>query len=139
MKPAHTKRAESRCSITDRICLCSLLGLCLLAGCGTKQVAGDDPPPVTPAVNNHFVTLKWEASKSKVAGYNIYRAFKNEAPVKLTNQIVAGTEYTDSTVEASRTYIYYIASVDSNGRQGILSKGVEVKVPKTAEAAAGDR
>lgn len=114
------------------MCFCALLGLCQLAGCGTKQYAGDNPPPVAPVVNAHFVTLKWEPSKSKVSGYNVYRALKNEAAVKLTKEIVAGTEYTDGTVDASRTYVYYVASVDSTGRQGRLSKGVEVKVPKTA-------
>lgn len=120
-----------RCTIFGKSCLCALLGLCMLAGCGTKQIAGDDPPPVTPTVNAHFVTLKWEPSKSKVAGYHVYRALKNEAPVKVTNEVVPGTEYTDPTVEASRTYVYYVASVDSTGRQSILSKGVEVKVPET--------
>jgi fibronectin type 3 domain-containing protein len=125
-----------RCTITGKSCLCALLGLCMLAGCGAKQVAGDDPPRVTPAVNTHFVTLNWEPSKSKVAGYNVYRALKNEAPVKLTNEIVPGTEYTDTNVEASRAYVYYVASVDPAGRQGILSKGVEVKVPETTSKGA---
>ena len=130
------KSPAMRCTISGKSCLCALLGLCVLAGCGTKQVAGDNPPPVTPAVNAHFVTLKWEPSKSKVAGYSIYRALKNEAPVKLTNEIVSGTEYTDPTVEASRTYLYYVASVDSAGHQGILSKAVEVKVPETTSKVA---
>jgi hypothetical protein len=134
------KSPAMRCTITGKSCLCALLGFCVLVGCGTKQVAGDDPPPVSPVVNAHFVTLKWEPSKSKVSGYHVYRALKNEAPVKLTNEIVPATEYTDPTVQGSRTYIYYVASVDSTGRQGTLSKGVEVKVPETtSRTASADR
>jgi hypothetical protein len=133
---AYMKTTEARCSIIDGICLCALLSLCALAGCGKKQIAADSPPPVSPSLNPHSVTISWAASKSKVAGYNVYRAIPPAKPVKLTNGIVTGTEYIDTTVEAGRTYVYYVTSVDLTGVEGISSNGIEVTVPNTASAPA---
>lgn len=125
------KSPESRCSITDRICLCALLGLCVLAACEKKQAAADILPAPAPIVNPHSVTLKWTPSKSKVAGYNVYRALPKAKPVRLTDRIVLGAEYTDATVEAGRTYTYYVTSVGLTGLEGDSSKGIEVKIPAT--------
>jgi fibronectin type 3 domain-containing protein len=111
--------------------LCALLGLCALAGCEKKQAAADILPAPAPIVNPHSVTLNWTPSKSKVAGYNVYRALPKAKPVKLTDGIVLATEYTDTTVEAGRTYTYYVTSVDLTGLEGVSSKGIEVKVPAT--------
>ena len=132
------KSPQVRCSIIDRVCLCTILGLCALAGCEKKPTAADNTPAPAPVVNPHSVTLTWAPSKSKVAGYNVYRAPAPqkpakklaEKPVKLTDGIVLGTEYSDNTVEPGRTYIYYVTSVDLTGLEGVSSKGIEVTVPE---------
>ena len=124
-----------RCSFTDRVCLCALVGLCSLAGCGKKQTTADSPSPA-PAVNPHSVTLSWAPpSKSKVAGYHVYRALLHEKPLRLTDRMVLGTEYTDTTVEAGRTYTYYVTAVDVSGLEGVPSKGIEAQVPAAAPEA----
>jgi fibronectin type 3 domain-containing protein len=79
----------------------------------------------------HSVTLSWIASKSPVAGYNVYREFQYGGPVKLTSSVVAGTVYTDNTVAAGRTYSYFVTSVDSKGQESKPSEKVWATVPTT--------
>jgi hypothetical protein len=115
---------------TRAICLFCILPLWMLAGCAKKQPATADPkPPV--ALNPHSVTISWTASKSKVAGYNVYRSSPPDKPVKLTDGIVLGTQYTDKTAEAGHRYVYFVTSVDLTGLEGVSSKGIEATVPKT--------
>jgi fibronectin type 3 domain-containing protein len=102
----------------------------MLAGCEKKQPAIVDPMrPVV--VNPHSVTISWTASKSKVAGYNVYRSSPPDKPVKLTDGIVLGTQYTDKTAEAGHKYVYFVTSVDLTGLEGVSSGGIEATVPKT--------
>jgi fibronectin type 3 domain-containing protein len=105
---------------------CCLL-LLVLAGCGTKPIA--DTPPSARVVSTHSVTIRWTASKTKVAGYNVYRLSPSDLTVKLTHEIVLGTEYTDSTAEAGHTYSYFVTAVDGKGRESSPSEKVDVKVP----------
>jgi len=108
-------------------CLFSFVALALVAGCGKKAA------PQTPAepVNPHSVTISWVASKSQVAGYNVYRSSGSGNPVKLTNGIVLGTEYTDRTVAAGQTYSYYVTSVDFKGIESKPSGKIMATVPST--------
>ncbi len=113
-------------------CLYSLAALSLVAGCGTlhswyAQKASDNP---------HSVTVGWTASKSPVAGYNVYRASPPNGPVKLTMSLVPGTQYTDRTVEAGRTYTYSVTSVDSKGVESSPSAKITVTVPTTVTPSA---
>jgi len=119
---------------TRAIWLFCLVQLGVFAGCEKKQPAAVSPTPMPPvAVNPHSVRITWTASASKVAGYNVYRSSPPEKPVKLTDGIVLGTEYTDNTVQAGRKYVYFVTSVDLTGLEGISSKGIEVKVPTTVD------
>jgi fibronectin type 3 domain-containing protein len=109
--------------------LLSFVALSLFAGCG-KKLSGDTQTPAAP-VNPHSVTITWTASKSPVAGYNVYRLSTSSGPVKLTNGIVLGIQYTDRTVEAGHTYSYYVTSVDSKGMESNPSGNITVTVPTT--------
>jgi fibronectin type 3 domain-containing protein len=110
-----------------RFCLFSLVGLSLLAA-REEKLGGATQTPAEPA-NPHSVTITWTASKSPVAGYNVYRVSEPGGPVKLTPRIVSGTEYTDRTVEAGHTYSYYVTSVDSKGKESRPSGKITATVP----------
>jgi hypothetical protein len=149
-KPLH-------CSPALRVfCLASLAAFSLLAGCGkvhgwlsnhrrgramlsrVQKVRGwfsrlqFQEEPNEP----HSVTITWVASKSPVLGYNVYREFQYEGPVKLTPQILPGTQYTDTTVKRGRTYTYYITSVNSKGLESVPSERITVTVPMAAASSA---
>jgi fibronectin type 3 domain-containing protein len=109
------------------LCLFSFVALSLLPGCGKlrswyTQKGADNP---------HSVTITWNASKSQVAGYNVYRESQPGGPVKLTTSIVSDTQFTDKTVEAGQTYSYYVTSVDFKGLEGTPSAKIMVTIPKT--------
>lgn len=110
-------------------CLVSFVALALVAGCG-KKLGGGAQGPAEP-VNPHSVTISWVASKSQVAGYNVYRSSDSGDPVRLTNGIVLGTEYTDRTVAAGQTYSYYVTSVDLKGIESKPSGKITATVPTT--------
>jgi hypothetical protein len=107
-------------------CLVFFVALSVLAGCGQK-LNGDTQKPANP----HSATISWIASPSQVAGYNVYRISGSGSPVKLTNGLVSGTQYTDTTVEAGKTYSYYVTSVDSKGVESQPSGKITVTVPTT--------
>ena len=104
------------------------MALALVAGCGKKSA---DPQSPAEPVNPHSVTISWVASKSQVAGYNVYRSSGSGNPVRLTNGIVLGTEYTDRTVAAGQTYSYYVTSVDFKGIESKPSGKITTTVPTT--------
>jgi len=84
----------------------------------------------------HSVTITWVASKSPVAGYNVYRDFQYAGPVKLTPQPIPGTQYTDTTVLRGRIYSYFVTSVDSKGLESVPSERITVTVPMGAAPSA---
>jgi hypothetical protein len=78
----------------------------------------------------HSVTLSWTASTSTVSGYNVYRSTTSGGPYTLlTSTLVAGTTYTDSTVQAGVTYFYVVTAVDANGSQSVNSNEASAAVP----------
>src|SRR5581483_1728975 len=96
--------------------------------------ASNSPSVVTLAgsgVNAHSVDLTWTASTSTVSGYNVYRREQSESSytAKLNSSLVAGTTYTDSTVEAGKTYFYVARAVDSNGVESVNSNEAQAVVP----------
>ena len=122
------KSLHSRESL-HRFSLLAVAALSLLAGCG--KLRSWYTPAQKETDNPHSVTITWTASKSPVAGYNVYRLSTSGTPVKLTNGIVLGTQYTDRTVEAGHTYSYYVTSVDSKGIESNPSGNITVTVPTT--------
>ena len=96
-----------------------------LAGCGKLHEFFAPSAPEYP----HFVTINWDPSKTPVAGYSVYRQFQQSGPIRLTPQIVTKTQYVDGSVQAGRTYTYYVTSVDSNGLESKPSEKIVVTVP----------
>jgi fibronectin type 3 domain-containing protein len=81
-------------------------------------------------VNYHSVTIGWTPAKPEVAGYNVYREWQFSGPIRLTPQIVQGSQYVDKTAIAGHTYTYYVTSVDSGGLESKPSESISVNVPK---------
>ena len=78
----------------------------------------------------HTVAVKWDASSSRVAGYNVYRSTTpGGAYVKLNPSIIQGLSYTDETVRNGVTYYYVARAVDSEGRESINSNEGAAAVP----------
>ena len=71
----------------------------------------------------HFVSLNWTAStSSNIAGYNVYRASASSGPYgKITSALVAGTSYTDTTVQPGQSYYYVCTAVDTNNNESAYS------------------
>jgi fibronectin type 3 domain-containing protein len=108
-----------------KVRLLAFLSLLLLAGCGKlhnlyAQMGSDKP---------HSVTIRWTASVSRVAGYNVYRASPPTGRIKLTANIIHETQYVDKTVEVGRTYSYSVTSVDFKGGESVPSEIVTVTIP----------
>jgi hypothetical protein len=78
----------------------------------------------------HRVVLKWRASSSQVAGYNVYRS---TAPagnyVRINSSPVLGTTFTDNTVESGLTYYYVTRAVDALGRESVNSNEASAAIP----------
>jgi fibronectin type 3 domain-containing protein len=78
----------------------------------------------------HSVTLNWTASTSVVVGYNIYRAAQSGGPyTKLNSSLVHATNYTDTTVQAGRTYLYVVTATDAQGHESEFSNKIQAMVP----------
>lgn len=79
----------------------------------------------------HDVILSWSDS-SAVAGYDVYRGSSSggESSSPLNTEPIAGTSYTDTSVQAGRTYYYKITAVAANGStQSGSSSEVSATVP----------
>jgi fibronectin type 3 domain-containing protein len=81
------------------------------------------------ARNPHSVTVSWKPGKSPVAGYNVYRVMPPGGPIKLSPAIVTDTQFTDRTVAAGNTYLYFVTTVDSKGVESRPSDKLSVAVP----------
>jgi hypothetical protein len=79
----------------------------------------------------HSASLNWTAStSSNVTGYNVYRAAQSGGPyTKLTSSPVAGTSYTDVTVQAGQSYYYVTTAVDSSSNESVYSNQATAAVP----------
>ena len=81
----------------------------------------------------HSASLNWTAStSSNVTGYNVYRAIQSGGPyTKVTSSPVAGTSYTDVTVQAGQSYYYVTTAVDIGGNESVYSNEATAVVPST--------
>jgi hypothetical protein len=78
----------------------------------------------------HSVTLNWDASASKVSGYNVYRSTTSGSGyIKLNASLVTVTSYTDTSVQSGSTYFYVTTSVDANGVESADSNQATAVVP----------
>jgi hypothetical protein len=78
----------------------------------------------------HKVTLKWQASGSQVAGYNVYRSTTPAGNyVRINSSPVPGNTFTDNTVESGLTYYYVTRAVDALGRESVNSNEASAAIP----------
>ena len=92
---------------------------------GTVSLSGTGVAPV-----QHSVALTWSASSSTVSGYNVYRSTVSGGPyTKINTSLVAGLNYTDSTVQSGTTYFYVTTAVDSSGNESVYSNEVSAPIP----------
>jgi len=93
----------------------------------TVVVSGTGVAPV-----QHSATLNWDASTSTVSGYNVYRGtVSGGSYTKLNSSLVAGLNYTDSTVQSGTTYYYVTTAVDSSGDESVYSNQAAAVIPST--------
>jgi len=67
-------------------------------------------------------------------GYYVYRETQFSGPIKLTPQIIVGTQYVDKSVEAGHNFPYFVTSVDS---RGLESKPSDKIVPSPSLSSTG--
>jgi hypothetical protein len=79
---------------------------------------------------SHFATLTWTSSTSKVIGYNTYFSAVTGGPyTKLTSTPDAATSYTDTSVQAGKTYYFVVTSVDSSNVESVYSAEASALIP----------
>jgi hypothetical protein len=77
-----------------------------------------------------IVNLSWNKPTTgrTVAGYNVYRKQQDSTSFVALKSGVKDTVFSDSLVLQGDTYEYRIASVDTNGTEGVKSGGTVVKI-----------
>ena len=78
--------------------------------------------------SQHLVSLSWNPSTSAVAHYNVYRSGTSGGPYTRIAS-VPGTSYTDSSVQAGRSYYYVTTAVGSTGNESSHSNQVRALIP----------
>jgi hypothetical protein len=82
------------------------------------------------AAVSHTVSLTWSPSASSVIGYNAYSSLVSGGPyTKMTSTPDAATSYTDSSVQAGKTYFFVVTSVDSSNVESAFSAEVSALIP----------
>lgn len=107
-----------------------LLGGVALSGslCGQRLLSNTTRQ--SGATHTHSVGLKWKASASPVAGYNVYRSEKAGGPyTKLTSSPIQATNYIDRAVQSGRIYFYAVTAVDSKGKESVHSNHARASIP----------
>jgi fibronectin type 3 domain-containing protein len=92
------------------------------------------PGQISPAPAPGRIALFWPANpEADLAGYLIYRSTDPNLPkekwTKLTPAHYTKTTFTDESVEAGKTYYYYIVAIDKVGNVSSPSEVVSETVP----------
>ncbi len=103
-----------------------------------KEIIPEPPEEISAKVDDKKVVLKWNYREWKgnpedlVVFFNVYRkssgedAFRKINPRPVIRQNEGKMEFVDQWVENGKTYEYRVSAVDLIGREGKLSKGIEV-------------
>ena len=103
-----------------------------------SAVPQDFTPPAPPRgftaiPGEGVVSLTWDAGDERdLLGYVVYRREPPQlVPVRLTEQPIPGTTFTDRTARRGATYVYTVTAVDRSARrnESVPSGEVEVSVP----------
>lgn len=78
----------------------------------------------------HSSTVNWDASKSGVVGYNIYRTpATNQSWSKLNSRPVIANSFTDWDVQAGSSYLYTVTSVSPANVESVFSNATLSAIP----------
>jgi fibronectin type 3 domain-containing protein len=100
--------------------------LCVASALNSTGVKSQTTP--TTPVQQHRVNLSWKASISPgVVKYNVYRCARGGTCSVIAS--VASTIYTDSQVQALRTYCYFVTAATASGPDSGASNFVQVVIP----------
>jgi hypothetical protein len=92
--------------------------------------ASNSPTTIALAAGSYLVDLSWTGSTSAVIGYNVYRGTVSGGPYTIVNSSpVAGTSYTDISVQLGQTYYYVVTAVSPNGVESVYSNQATAPVP----------
>ncbi len=94
-----------------------------LTSSNTQQLTGSASPGP-----QHSVHLFWKASRSAVAGYNVYRR-GTSGIARINSKPVPDTSYVDNSVLPGQTYYYVTKAVSSTGTESGPSNEVQAVVP----------
>src|ERR1700722_4032219 len=74
--------------------------------------------------------LAWNPSTSSVVGYNVYTSFISGGPyTRLTSSPVATMSYSDTVIQAGKTYYFVATAVNSSGIESAYSNEISATVP----------
>ncbi|UCF38608.1 MAG: hypothetical protein JSU96_07160 [Acidobacteriota bacterium] len=88
--------------------------------------------PVFSFAQTLSVQLEWDSNplEDQVAGYNLYRSNQSGSSyVRLNVTLIPNTTYTDTTIEAGRTYYYVCTAVNTSDLESGFSNEVPYTVP----------
>jgi len=132
---------QSTQSTTLKVCrLCLLvvvLAAVLYAGCGGGTtsnggtvITSSAPPPPSPAVH-HIVQLTWiPSSTPDIGSYGVYRGSLTGGPYVLVGSTSGDQRvFTDTTVQAGRSYFYVVTAISRDLLESANSNEVRADVP----------
>jgi len=91
---------------------------------GRKSAEAASPP------QKRSVVLRWQASKSPLVRYNVYRGpWVGIYPDKLNSAPIDGTTFTDTTAVSGQTYAYIVRAITSKGEESQDSNEKIVTIP----------
>jgi phospholipase C len=78
----------------------------------------------------HAVQLNWDASKSVVASYNVYRGTQTGGPYTLVSTaVVPATSFEDDSVQSGSSYFYTVTAVGTDAVESDPSNETEAVIP----------
>ncbi|HEX5412863.1 MAG TPA: IPT/TIG domain-containing protein [Terriglobia bacterium] len=78
----------------------------------------------------HTVGLSWTSSSTGASGYNVYRSSTSGGPyARLNSNLVSGTSFSDTKVQAGQTYFYVTTAVNTGSEESSYSNQAEAVVP----------
>jgi fibronectin type 3 domain-containing protein len=94
------------------------------------SIAPAPPAGLVAVPGERDVALTWRANREPdLLGYLVYRReLPQVVSVRLTDQTIPGTTFTDRTARRGATYVYTVTAVDRSARRNESAPSAEVEV-----------